>query len=283
MRHVLDHPLLLACVQHVVPELLRWKREQALLEAEREKTRFLRDRLGRLDELSTALVRPEPVPLDPYAGVEHDALTRVRIAQQMVEEASRFAHADGVKHPEVVKRLRDAREQLAGVPQAAELAERLLQVREPTDLVELSAELERLRDALRDGKPYSQYEPAMDVATDCVACARAHLLGAALRLRLAKGVELGSEAYKGLLERAAGELIQLEREDWSSARLARTTPEQRELILRFLPRVRRLRQAILNEIDSPERLAEVAEEAQQLWRDFAEATGTFKAGAGTRG
>ena len=136
------------------------------------------------------------------------------------------------------------------------------------------------------------------VSVACIPCARAHLVGVAAELdeatrfipdyeqMLAEWEKKAKEAKErgeapppkptvmdhpeigDRVRFAAREIVSLERRDWSPDRVMRNSPEAREIVMRYRPKVRDLRQQILNGIRTPDDLMRVAAQANELWSRF---------------
>lgn len=118
-------------------------------------------------------------------------------------------------------------------------------------------------------QPYSRYAPDMRVSTACLPCTRAHLamvagsLEEALRFAREDGVS-HPEVVKRL--GACGkDLVVLERYDLAPEKISALLPEEKAVVQEILPRIRKLRQQVLNQIDDVESLERVAAEAEQLY------------------
>lgn len=160
-----------------------------------------------------AVATPAPAEPTDLAPI----LARLTEAGASVDEALRFVREDGVDHPEAVRRLARAQEDLvmlervdlrpsvlAGLPDGQrQVAEANMQaLREARQALHnapdggpptaesigvASARLEAVTTQLRvakavtaapaDGQPYSKYAPDMDVSVGCLPCGRAHLAG----------------------------------------------------------------------------------------------------------
>jgi len=119
---------------------------------------------------------------------------------------------------------------------------------------------------------YSKYAPEMEVSVGCLACARAHLaavsgdLKEALRFAREDGV-LHPEVQVRLTT-AEEEIVSLERHDWTPEKIIASPPEHQELIRKYLPQIRQLRQDIMNHVHSPEDLERVAAVAGEINTKF---------------
>jgi len=103
-------------------------------------------------------------------------------------------------------------------------------------------------------EPYSNYAPEMSVDTSCIACARAHLLAVkgmlneALRFAREDGVAHPEVITR--LDSSGEELVMLERFDWTPEKIQNSPVDEQEIVREALPKVRRLRQQVLNGINS---------------------------------
>lgn len=120
-----------------------------------------------------------------------------------------------------------------------------------------------------DKENYSNYAPDMDVATGCITCSRAHILGIrgslreALRFAREDGVE-HPEVIKRV-DNAAEELVTMERFDLTPEQIKNSPPEEKEIIEETLPKIRELRQNLINNIDNVEDLEEAAALAGEIY------------------
>jgi len=142
------------------------------------------------------------------------------------------------------------------------------------------------------------HEGAVDLSVACVPCARAHLVGVAAELD--EATRFLPEAEEMIRERdeeiararaagetpppaltvmdhpeiadrvhfAAREIVSLERRDWSPERILRTNAAEREVVMRYRPEVRELRQQVVNRVRRPEDLMRIAAQANDLWSRF---------------
>lgn len=137
-----------------------------------------------------------------------------------------------------------------------------------------------------------------ELSVACVPCARAHLVGVSAELDEATRflpeaeamIRRREEEAREALERgeeppppltvmdhpeigdrvrfAAREIVSLERRDWSPERILRTSPKEREIVMRYRPEVRDLRQQVVNRVRTPDDLMRVAAQANDLWDRF---------------
>jgi len=111
-------------------------------------------------------------------------------------------------------------------------------------------------------EPYSNYAPEMSVDTSCIACARAHILAVkgmlneALRFAREDGVAHSEVINR--LDSSAEELVMLERFDWTAEKIQNSPVDEQEIVREALPKVRRLRQQVLNGINSSSDLEKAA-------------------------
>jgi hypothetical protein len=105
----------------------------------------------------------------------------------------------------------------------------------------------------------------------CLPCTRAHLitvrgtLKEALRFALGEPEGVDHPEVTERLDAAAEELTVMERFDLSPEKIANTTQEERSVINQLLPRLRNMRQQLLNGVDSPEHLQELATSVGEIY------------------
>lgn len=113
-----------------------------------------------------------------------------------------------------------------------------------------------------------------DVSTGCIPCTLAHLAATAASLeeaiRFARGDPQGPQHPEALrrVETALMELTNLEREDLRPDKLEAMPTDQRQLVERYLPRIRQLRQHLASPLPDAEALNRVAAEAETLFREL---------------
>lgn len=119
--------------------------------------------------------------------------------------------------------------------------------------------------------PTTQPEESADVGTACLSCSRSHLstvTGALSEsLRFAREGGVSSREVQRRLMMAEDEINMLERIDLAPDALAIASPEEREVALEYLPRIRKLRQDI-GDITSVDRLETAAADASLLGQEF---------------
>ena len=112
------------------------------------------------------------------------------------------------------------------------------------------------------------------VSTACIACTTAHLAATAAILeeavRFARGDERGPEHPEALrrVQTALMEITNLEREDLRPDKVHDLPPDEREMVRKYLPQIRALRQQIATGIRDTESLEGVAASAEKLFRSF---------------
>ena len=112
----------------------------------------------------------------------------------------------------------------------------------------------------------------------CLPCTRAHLitvrgtLKEALRFALGEEEGVNHPEVTERLDAAAEELTVMERFDLSPEKIANTTPEERVVINQLLPRLRNMRQQLLNGVDSPEHLQELASSVGEIYNQVRTST-----------
>lgn len=109
------------------------------------------------------------------------------------------------------------------------------------------------------------------VATGCIPCARAHLatVSGTLKeaLRFAREGGILDPEVQSRLTAAEEDITNIERHDWTPEKILASPPEEAELIRSFLPRLRELRQEVV-QIASVEDLEQAAAKAGELATDF---------------
>jgi hypothetical protein len=112
----------------------------------------------------------------------------------------------------------------------------------------------------------------------CLPCTRAHLitvrgtLKEALRFALGESEGVNHPEVTERLETAAEELTVMERFDLSPEKVASTTQEERIVINQLLPKLRDMRQQLLNGVDSPEHLQELASTVGEIYNQVRTST-----------
>lgn len=116
-----------------------------------------------------------------------------------------------------------------------------------------------------------------EISVGCVSCGRSHLIGTwafldeAVRFSMQpEGID-HPEAQRRILA-AQRELVALERLDWAPEAVAKAPPDHRAVIKQYQPRVRRLRQELVNRCRTPEDLKKLAAEASELTAEFQRAS-----------
>ncbi|TDX48841.1 hypothetical protein [Orenia marismortui] len=111
-------------------------------------------------------------------------------------------------------------------------------------------------------EPYSNYAPEMSVDTSCIACARAHILAVKgmlnEALRFAREDGVAHPEVINRLDSSGEELVMLERFDWTPEKIQNSPVDEQEIVREALPKVRRLRQQVLNGINSSSDLEKAA-------------------------
>jgi len=119
------------------------------------------------------------------------------------------------------------------------------------------------------GNPDRKVAPR-NVAVACLPCTRAHLVTAigALKeaLRFARVDGVAHPEVQDRLDAAAEEIAVMERIDLAPERLAVAPKEEQAVLEDLLPRIRMIRQKVLNEISSVDDLKEVAREAVEVYK-----------------
>lgn len=110
-----------------------------------------------------------------------------------------------------------------------------------------------------------------EVATSCIACARAHLatVSASLKeaIRFCRTEGIMHYEVQTRLATAEEEIVALERYDWSPERISNSPPEEQEMIGYFLPIIREIRQDLSTITTLPELVA-CAGKAGRLLSDY---------------
>lgn len=112
------------------------------------------------------------------------------------------------------------------------------------------------------------------VATACLACTNAHLAATAAILeeavRFARGDSRGPEHPEALrrIQTALMEITNLEREDLRPDKVHDLPETERDVVRRYLPQIRALRQQIATGIRDTDSLEGVAASAEKLFRSF---------------
>lgn len=109
------------------------------------------------------------------------------------------------------------------------------------------------------------------VATSCIACARSHIatVSASLKeaIRFSHDGGIMHAEVQTRLSTAEEEITALERYDWSPERVLNSPKEHQEIVNRYLPVIRELRQSI-STISTTEELIVCAGKAGQLLSDY---------------
>ena len=110
-----------------------------------------------------------------------------------------------------------------------------------------------------------------ETGTACLSCSRSHLstVSGSLSegLRFARSDGVGNPEVQRRLMLAEDEINIMERIDLAPDALAKATPEEQEVALEYLPKIRKLRQDIGN-ITTVDKLETVASEASILGQEF---------------
>lgn len=113
--------------------------------------------------------------------------------------------------------------------------------------------------------------PPGDRSTGCVPCARAHLstVSGTLKeaLRFARSEGMGHPEVQTRLQAAEEDITLIERHDWTPEKILASPPEEAEIIREFLPRLRNLRQEVVD-ISTVDDLERAAASAARLATDF---------------
>lgn len=121
--------------------------------------------------------------------------------------------------------------------------------------------------------------PKQDVATACLPCTRAHLLtvAGALKeaLRFAREGGVQHPEVQDRLDAAAEEIVVMERFDLAPEKVANAPEHEKATLRELIPKIRNVRQNLINNIKSVEDLEEVAVQAVELYK---QARSTEKAG-----
>lgn len=135
------------------------------------------------------------------------------------------------------------------------------------------ARLDEIMKRLDDGannRRTPDFNP-QEVSTGCIPCARAHLATVAgtlkEALRFAREEGIGHPEVQSRLQTAEEDITNIERHDWTPEKILKSPSGEREVILRFIPRLRKLRQEIM-QIASVEDLERAAAHAGELSKDF---------------
>lgn len=149
------------------------------------------------------------------------------------------------------------------------------EIRETRDSVKHIEQIKESENQERDTEvrnKYSNYAPDMNIATGCITCSRAHILGVrgSLReaLRFAREDGINHDEVIKRLDNAAEELVIMERFDLTPEQIERSPQEEKEKIQIVLPKIRELRQKIINEINGVKDLEEAAALASDVYNDI---------------
>ena len=135
-------------------------------------------------------------------------------------------------------------------------------------------QLQSLGDKFRSAVPEPEESSVVsqdDVSTGCIPCARAHLatvagtLKEALRFARAEGME--HPEVQSRLQAAEEDVTAIERHDWTPEKIAKSPSGERQLILETIPKLRTLRQQII-QIVTLEDLEKAAAAAAELSTEF---------------
>lgn len=119
-------------------------------------------------------------------------------------------------------------------------------------------------------------KPSKNIGVACMPCTRAHLLAVSADLNeavrfLADGQGLNNPEIRSRIDTAARELLALERHDWTPAKVMKLPEAERKAVEKHLPRVRKLRQKLVNDLNTEEDLKSLAADAEELWNSFRDA------------
>lgn len=123
------------------------------------------------------------------------------------------------------------------------------------------------------------------VSTACIACTNAHLAATAAileeALRFARSDPRGPAHPEALrrIQTATMEITNLEREDLRPDKVHDLPAAAREVVRRYIPKIRELRQRIVTGIQDTDSLERVAAEAERLFRSFDRDTRPLQASA----
>ena len=121
-----------------------------------------------------------------------------------------------------------------------------------------------------DEEPYSKYAPEMDIATGCIPCSRAHILGikGALKeaLRFAREDGINHPEVITRVDHATEELLNMERLDLSEEKIQNSPIEQREMVDDIEIDLRELRQFLVNKMDSVDELKQAIIHADNIYQ-----------------
>jgi hypothetical protein len=119
----------------------------------------------------------------------------------------------------------------------------------------------------------------LDIATGCTACARAHLIAIVAdleeALRFAREDGITHREVDRRITAAQKEIVVLERYDLSPSSIQNALEEEQVVIRQYLPTIRRLRQQLMNDIESVEALEWMAAEFDDLYHRFKNDTRQF--------
>lgn len=112
--------------------------------------------------------------------------------------------------------------------------------------------------------------PKQDVATACLPCTRAHLLtvAGALKeaLRFAREGGVQHPEVQDRLDAAAEEIVVMERFDLAPEKVANAPDHEKEALRELIPKIRTMRQNLINNVKSVEDLEEIAVQAVELYK-----------------
>ncbi len=124
----------------------------------------------------------------------------------------------------------------------------------------------------KEKEPYSNYAPEMeeDIATGCIPCSRAHILGikGALKeaLRFAREDGINHPEAIRRIDYATEELIDMERFDLSEEQIQNSPPEQKQMVDDIETDLRELRQFLVNEMNSVDELKQSIIHADNIYK-----------------
>jgi len=151
---------------------------------------------------------------------------------------------------------------------------RLVRPKVPDRVAEIERRIARV-DELLAQMPQRRPAPAearpADVSTGCIPCARAHFstVAGTLKeaLRFAREEGIMHPEVQSRLQTAEEDITNIERHDWTPEKILKSPSGERDLILRFIPKLRKLRQKVVT-ITSVEDLEQAAAEAGELATEF---------------
>lgn len=113
----------------------------------------------------------------------------------------------------------------------------------------------------------------------CLPCTRAHLitvrgtLKEALRFALGEKEGVKHQEVVDRLDAAAEELTVMERFDLAPEKIAKTSAKEKAIINQMLPKIRSMRQEMLNGLSSPEELQEMASMVDEIYKQVRTTSG----------